>query len=95
MKNRAGTRMRRVRDELRRGHPSVGNPDAVLLLSSFTVDGQVVLPHSLMKAGAPYAYALASLSAEPADRAYCFGSRPPRRSRRGGDALSRAGTPRR
>lgn len=58
MKNRAGTRIRRVRDELRRGHPSIGNPDAVLLLSSFTVDGRTAWPQSLMRLDAEYGYRL-------------------------------------
>jgi hypothetical protein len=64
MKNRASTRLRRVRDELRRGHPSVGNPDAALLLSSMLVDGRAAWPQSLMRLGAPYAYRLVTLDDE-------------------------------
>jgi hypothetical protein len=51
--------LRRVRDELRRARPSVGNPDAAILLSRIAAGDHVLdRPTALVPEGAPIAFVL-------------------------------------
>lgn len=51
--------LRRVRDELRRGRPSVGNPDAAVLLGRLVVDDRRIdRPGALVREGARIAFVL-------------------------------------
>lgn len=51
--------LRRVRDELRRVRPSVGNPDAAILLSRLAAGGRLIdRPGALVPEGAAIAYVL-------------------------------------
>jgi hypothetical protein len=53
------TSLRRVRDELRRAHPSIGNPDAAILLSRLTVgDRPIERPGALVPEGSTIAFVL-------------------------------------
>ena len=59
MGQHARHKLRRLRDEMRRGRPSVGNPDAAILLSWIEVDGAAVGdPRALMREGAAISYRL-------------------------------------
>lgn len=51
--------LRRVRDELRRARPSVGNPDAAILLSRLAAGDRLLeRPGALVPEGAPIAFVL-------------------------------------
>jgi hypothetical protein len=51
--------LRRVRDELRRARPSVGNPDAAILLSRVAAGDRVLeRPTALVPEGAAIAFVL-------------------------------------